>query len=232
MKWFSILILVACLAPPALAGNPEPALYLEAYASAEIPTSPAPSYICSHGEQVGGTFHCYAAKAPRSFLYLVVHVDRLAQTCPNFPGPACTDYGGYRALSFGIQASGEPAVFTCVFPCAGFMMGPSVAGWPSAILLASMGSDPGCRDRRDNPCYLGFFNNSDETGATYFDVVTSADEEPGAGYSRTLINCAHQYDPGTTVGCNAQWGGEQATSCLALVPVRPTTWGQIKHLYR
>ena len=235
MKGLSILALLLCLAlpAPALAGNSQPALYLEAYNSADIPTSPAPSYVCSHGEQMG-TLHCYDVKAPRSFLYLVVHVDKLDATCPYDPGPACAAYGGYRALSFGMQTSGEPAVFTCVFPCPGFMMGPSVAGWPAAILLCTVGSDPGygCRDRWDNPCYLGFFNNSDGTGATHFDVVPSADEEPGVGYSRTLINCAHQFDPGTTVGCNAQWGGEQATSCLALVPVKATTWGHIKQMYR
>ncbi len=236
MKSLSTLVSLLCLMLPAVAsaGNSQPTLYLEAYSSADIPTSPAPSYICSHGEQSGGTFHCYAEKAPLSFLYLVVHVDKLDATCPYSPGSACADYGGYRVLSFGMQASGEPAVFTCVFPCAGFMMGPSTAGWPAAIVVATVGSDPGydCRDRWDNPCYLGFFNNSGGTGATHFALMPSADDEPGAGYSKTLVNCAHQFDPGTVIGCNAQWGGTQANACLALVPVRATTWGAIKSMYR
>jgi len=229
MKQLLTLVSMLCLAIPAVtsAGNTEPAIYLEAYSSEEIPTSPAPSYICTHGEQAGGAYHCYAAKAPRSFLYLVVHVDKLDATCPYEPGPACDSYGGYLGLPFGIAVSGEPAVFTCVFPCPGFSIGPSLAGWPAAIVVASSGV--GCRDRFENPCYLGFFNNSDGTGATYFDVVGNADEKT---YGRHVINCSFEYDPGTLVGCNAQWGGEQTAACLALVPVRATTWGAIKQMFR
>jgi len=227
-----------CLMVPVLtfAGNTQPALYLEAYSSAEIPTNPAPSYICSHGEQSAGTLHCYDSKSPRSSLYLVIHVDKLDETCPYTPGPACDGYGGYLGLPFGIAISGEPVVFTCVFPCPGFLMGPSAAGWPAAILVATMGAGAGygCRDRLDNPCYLGYYNNSDRTGATYFDIVGNADEEslPGERLSRHVINCSFEYDPNTVIGCSAQWGGDQAASCLALVPVETTTWGKIKQMYR
>ncbi len=229
MKWLSTLALMLCLAlpAPALAGNSQPALYLEAYSSADIPTSPAPSYICSHGEQTG-TLHCYDSKAPRGFLYLVVHVDKLDATCPNEPGPPCANYGGYLGLPFGIRISGDPVVFTCVFPCPGFAVGPSLAGWPAAIVVSTLGGpEYGCRDRWDNPCYLGYYNNSEGTGATFFDMVTSADGDP-----LHVINCAFQFDPGTVVGCNAQWGGQQTAPCLALVPVQATTWGHIKQMYR
>jgi len=234
MKPLLTLVSVLCLAIPAVAsaGNTEPALYLEAYSSEDIPTSPAPSYICTHGEQSGGMFHCYAAKAPRSSLYLVVHVDKLDATCPYDPGTACDSYGGFLGLPFGIANSGDPVVFTCVFPCPGFGVGPSLAGWPAAIIVSSLGE--GCRDRWDNPCYLGFFNNSDGTGATQFDIVGNADEEAmsGPNHSRDVINCSFEYDAGTVVGCNAQWGGEQTTPCLALVPVQATTWGAMKQMFR
>ncbi|KPJ60584.1 MAG: hypothetical protein AMJ46_06220 [Latescibacteria bacterium DG_63] len=58
------------------------------------------------------------------------------------------------------------------------------------------------------------------TCATWFDIVPSAD----LGHYK-VINCDNEYDTGTVIGGNAQWGSEPST-------IEMTTWGRIKSLYR
>jgi hypothetical protein len=108
------------------------------------------------------------------------------------------------------------------------MMGPSAAGWPAAIVVSCQGPDPGCYGSLHHPCYLTYANNSALTGATYFDIVDTADGDDG----HKVINCSIQWDDNTVVACRAQWGGDQDITCAEVVPVEPTTWGRIKTLYR
>ncbi|UCF78868.1 MAG: hypothetical protein JSW03_00895 [Candidatus Eiseniibacteriota bacterium] len=226
MKNSLVFVSLLCLMIPAVAlgGNAEPRLYLETFATDQLPSHPPPSYVCSHDDSPG-PIHCYAPKSPGGFLYLALHVDHLDETCP--PGASCDLYGGYRAVGLGIEVTGEPVLFVSLFACPGFMPGPSVAGWPAAICVASF---DGCRGRLDHPFYLTFANDSECNGATYFDIVESAD--PQSCTDCLLINCSNEWDENTVVACRAQWGGTQQVTCAEIVPVTPTTWGKIKGLFR
>lgn len=227
MKRLSALLAILCLLIPAvaLAVNTAPKLYLEAFGTEELPQSPAPSFVCQYESSKPGAISCYAPKASWTSLYLAVHIDNLGQTCPNPAGPACEEFGGYKALPFGVAVSGEPAAFTTMFACPGFALGPSLAGAPGAVVVAGLGL--ACMSSVYHPCYLGFVNNSRCVGATYFDIVPNAD----LGHYK-LVNCSYTYDENTTVACRAQWGGHQNTTCVVLVPVQATTWGRLKGMFR
>ncbi|KPJ60364.1 MAG: hypothetical protein AMJ46_07285 [Latescibacteria bacterium DG_63] len=229
-----MLASLLCLMIPALAlgGNAEPKLYLEAYGTEEIASYPPPSYVCSHELPSPGTIQCHDSKSPWSYLYLAVHIDGLDETCPFeplLPNTGCENYGGFLGLTLGVASSGEPVLFTALFPCPGFAAGPSAAGWPAAIVVA--GFDDECHDRWDHPCYLVFFNNSALTGATYFDIVDNADGMFN-DMNHNVINCNFEYDANTVIACRAQWGGDQDITCAEVVAVEATTWGRIKALYR
>jgi hypothetical protein len=142
--------------------------------------------------------------------------------------PNCDDYGGYLGLTLGVASSGEPVLFTALFACPGFAVGPSSAGWPAAIVVSSMES---CHGRWDHPLYLVFANNSALAGATYFDIVDSADSMKD-NMNHHVINCSNEYDANTMIACRAQWGGDQDITCGEIVAVENTTWGRIKALYR
>ncbi|KPJ60591.1 MAG: hypothetical protein AMJ46_06260 [Latescibacteria bacterium DG_63] len=225
-----VLMSALCLLIPVLAfgGNAEPKLYLEAFTTDELPSYPPPSYVCSHEEEPG-PIQCYVPKARWSYLYLPVHIDNLDETCPIGTVPNCDNYGGYLALALGVASSGEPVLFTALFACPGFCLGPSIAGWPGAIVVAAIDDD--CHDRWDHPLYLVYANHSCLTGATYFDIVDNADGMHN-DMNHHIINCSHEYDANTVIACRAQWGGDKDITCGEIVAVEATTWGRIKALYR
>jgi hypothetical protein len=227
MRRLLILIPAFCLtviAPCLVTGNPVivpdwPREFLEIYTFEEEPAE-LPSYLCEHAIVDPGPppwyenlpFPCYAAKVPWSFAYVPIHVEHLGS------GSDPED-GGYLAVRYGIAALGEPVTFVAAEACSGFLMGPSIAGPPAAILFSST---VGCFDWQFHAGYAYWKNNSTLTDATFFNIVPNADD----GDYRVL-NCDLQWDETTAIGHGAQWGGTKIITAIEL-----TTWGTIKTLYR
>lgn len=215
----------SCLIFPAagLAGNAAPKLYLEVWDFEGGVPDPVPTDVCIHTTAPTGGIHCHDQKLAYHTAAVALHVGNLdTPTCPTI-GPACATYGGYVGVGFGIVTSGEAVVFLGWTACPGFLAGPSFAGEPAACLATSAW---GCREWWEHLGYLTYVNMSTATGATYFDIVASADD---ATYD--VINCANSYDTNTSIGGGAQWGGTQTVTCSS-TPVGETTWGKIKSLFR
>ena len=201
----------------ALGDNDNPHLYLEVYNFMEEP-SPVPEYICVHTDIPCEALHCYDVKTMYSFAYVPVHIGKL--DCPEKEPP-----GGFLGLPFGVVVSGEAMTYVSTNACPGFMKGPSTAGEPAAIVISSTS---GCHDWYDHIGYLIYLNMSTRTGASYFDIVASAD----VGHHK-VINCQNTYDENTVIGGGGQYGGVQTIVCYGWpTNVEVTTWGKIKGLYR
>jgi len=223
-----ISLAVACcfLIPAgAFAGNDAPKLYLEIWQFGEVP-DPVPEYVCVHTTPVPPTgISCYSTKTQFNTAFVALHVGNLNQpVCPT-TGIACRvpPQGGYLGVPFGMMATGQSVTFLSFTACPGFLKGPSAAGEPSACLASSTSK---CHDWQDHLGYLQYFTTSSSPAATTFGVVNNADLN-----LFKVINCGNQYDEGTTVVGGAQWGGTQSITC-AVTAVTPTTWGNIKSLFR
>ena len=227
MRWLWILIIASCLAvvvPHVVCGNPVivpdwPREYLEIYTFEEEPAE-LPSYVCEHA-LVEGSFPpwyenlpppCYALKLPWSLAYVPIHVD-------HFGSSENPQDGGYMGVRCGIEVLGEPVVFAAASACPGFLVGPSVAGPPAAILFLSTSA---CHEWQFHAGYTCWMNNSELPDATFFNIVANAD----AGDCRVL-DCNGVWDEATAIGHGAQWGGTQIATAVQL-----TTWGKVKALYR
>ncbi|MCX5801728.1 MAG: hypothetical protein NTX17_10110 [Candidatus Eisenbacteria bacterium] len=233
MKKLLVLFCAACiclLPAIALAGNPNPKLYLEIWSfSAKqtlLPTTPA--YICTHpGRPLSGTLACWEPDV-LSHIYVAVHIGGLVNICPNQPGTSqCDAFGGFLGLPFGINEVSDIALtFMNWNACNGFGKGPSLAGEPLACLASSSEL---CHDWMDHIGYL-YYRNIDDTQVADLTIVKSLDTPEGGPW---VINCSSTYDEGTTVGGGARYGGTELT-CAGNEPtsVENTTWGKIKGLYR
>ncbi|MFH0779212.1 MAG: hypothetical protein V2A71_11405 [Candidatus Eisenbacteria bacterium] len=225
----TVLCFVFCmvLAVPALAGNDNPYLCLEIWKWDSEPTPPLPSYICIHPKEPPPFYHrCYDAKTAYAYAVVPVHAGNLNYPiCTTFglPCKEPTPLGGFLGLAWGMQQSGEAVTFMNFTSCTGFLTGPSQAGMPAAILTSSTS---GCKDWKYHLGYCTYLNMSTRTGATYIDIVATAD----TGLYK-LINCHNEYDNGTTIGGRVQWGGTQTITC-SLVGVEETSWGRVKALFR
>lgn len=203
MKKLLILISAACLLLPVMAfsaGNPNPTLYLEIYTS---------SAHCQCAYVPGGPpIPCYLGP-DRMQCYVFVHVAKV----PN----------GFLGIPLGIDYTGPAADFLSATACPGFLMGPSTAGMPAAMISSSTGE---CHTWDHHPLYTRWFDSLG--GTDYFDIVASAD----LGHYK-VINCDTEYDENTLIGGRAQWGGVQDITCgEGETAIELTTWGKIKGLYR
>ena len=234
MRRLLVLISGFCLTvtvPCFVAGNPVivtdwPREYLEVYTFEEEPAE-LPSYVCEHALLAPGSppayenvpLPCYAPKLPWSIAYVPIHVAHLGS-------PENPEGGGYLGVRYGILVSGEPVTFSAANACPGFVMGPSVAGPPTAMLFLSTLE---CCDWQFHAGYACWMNNSTLTGATYFSIVANAD----AGDYR-VQDCNGVWDEATAIGHGAQWGGTQIITCAVAGPtaVELTTWGKVKAIYR
>ena len=221
MKNFLVLLVTACfcLVPAfAFAGNAHTVFYLEIYSSSTNPP------LCVHVVRpVVGDIQCYMAKVGMS-AYIPLHVGKLdtpplAQGWPIPSGPG----GGYSTVGYSLVQSGEPVSFLSSTACAGFAVG---YGTPPNDI--SFSATSACHDWYDHPGYLRYFNEFENTGATYFDIGIY---HPESGIKQ--VNCQGDYDPDPVVGGRAQWGGTKSIVCANdPTAVDLTTWGKIKGLYR
>ena len=114
MKKLLLLLCAACLLVPAMSfadGNPAPTLYLEIYTSSG-------HCVCSYVPG-GDPIPCYLGP-DRFQAYVFVHIAKV----PN----------GFLGIPLGIAYTGNIADFLSATACPGFLMGPSTAGMPMAMI--------------------------------------------------------------------------------------------------
>jgi hypothetical protein len=211
MKKLSALIFAACLLVPALGfAQVNPALYLEVYDFGMTEPDPVPDKVCYCEGPPTLPIHCYDAKTPgMSYGYVPLHVGKVPD--------------GFRGVPYGQTTSGAAVIFLSAVACNQFLKSPSTAGEPAAIGFSSTGP---CHLWHRHPGYTKYLTTN--VDPTYFQIVNNADLA-----HNYVLDCDYNYQTGTTVGGQAQWGGTQDIVCEGdPTNVELTTWGKIKGLYR
>jgi hypothetical protein len=169
--------------------SPGLVLTIHSGSATDVPAAPC----LSASESPLDRIRCYDEKLTRgNHGYVVVNV--------------CGMEDGFTGLSFGIEASGASVSLVDFIPCPDFMVGPSLAGIPDAVLVLSAA---GCRDSKETIGYFKYLCS--DTDATYFNVIPNSD----LGHC-SIMNCRGKYEETLVINHpenGAQWGGEQTLSC-------------------